>query len=100
MYNNAIKISLELQQDQIRKLCGSQLGKWQYYLYKAVYIPSLMVSMILFNNFDLKVGVFLAVFIQSIGNMLNLLVSIKFYFLIIGQTLCAIAYPMLLSSIA
>ena len=100
MYNNTIKISFELQRDQVRKFSGSQLWKWEYYLYQATYIPSLIVSTILFNNFDLKVGIFLAALIQSIGSMLKLLVSIKFYFLIIGQTLCAIAYPMLLSSIA
>ena len=102
MFNNLVKVTSELKQGQIKNIW--QTKSWKItilsVIYPIVFIPSLIMSTVIFNSFNLRVGITIAAIIQTIGSILNAFLNISFDFLIVGQTLCAIAYPMLLSSIA
>ena len=102
MFNNIVKVTSELKLDTISKLCDAQPWKLTILavIYPLVYIPSLIISTIIFNRYNIRVGITFAAIIQGIGSILNGFLNISFDFLIVGQTLWAVAYPMLLSCVA
>lgn len=102
MFNNVVKAYFMFEEQEISQL--KDTTNWKVLilsiLYPVVYIPSLIVSTIIFNAYSIRVGITIAVIFQGIGTILNWLLYLSIDCLIVGHTLWAIANPMLISCIA
>ena len=61
-----------------------------------MFIPGAVLSTFIYNRYSLKVGICIGAFTQALGSIINILTSVHYAYLFIGQSLCALAYPMII----
>lgn len=68
-------------------------------LYPIMFIPGVVLATIVYNHVNLRYGVLIGALLQAIGAGIKCLVNIQFELLFVGQTLCGLAQPFIISKL-